>query len=80
MSVERFHLCVPFIERVRWLMLKLLIDGDQSLKQACAAIGLPLRHMREVFLGRAEPSLRDIGYWAYAFGAELDFKMIPKES
>lgn len=75
-SFERFKLCVPFEQRVRYTLLKAGLEHEDDFAGLCAKAGLRRWRMRKFFFTEEDVSLRPIAEWAWACDARLEFSAL----
>ncbi|MDG3577137.1 hypothetical protein P7F60_12110 [Rhizobium sp. YJ-22] len=75
MTLDHF---VPFVERVRYGMLKAALDEGVSAKQLAKRMGFMLSRVRYLVMDEgADPSLSEIATWHYSVnGSRVKFSFL----
>lgn len=66
---------IPFVDRVRWSMFKMFLDGDRDFATVCASVDLSVARLSDFFMGKREISLQEVSFWGTAFGCRARFKL-----
>lgn len=78
-SFERFALHVPFVQRARYMMLKMALEHEDDFPSLCAKAGLKRWRMRKFFFAAEDITLRPVAEWAWACGRELEFSAVERK-
>lgn len=78
-SFERFALCVPFEQRVRYAMLKAGLEHEADFAALCEKARLRRWRMRKFFFGEEDVTLRPIAEWAWACDMRVEFSAVKRK-
>lgn len=76
-----FDQIIPFLERMRWSMLKTAIQTGTSASAIASRLGWPLYKVQKVVMApNAQVRIRDIGEWFWAIDPKIkvDVKLVPR--